>query len=287
LAAETLPSGVAALMDFSGDWYGLTIAATQNISNAAYIDVAQLIEASSTARIFGVTISAADVLDPISDLDLASSFKTLNLKRTWSQYSTSSPYAATAMFARASTVDFNANNSTITLKFKQEPGIAAEFLTETMATTLKAKNCNVFAAYQNLTAIIQEGVMANGYFFDEVHGTDWLQNKVQEDVWNLFYTSPTKIPQTDAGMHMIVTVISASMAAAVNNGLVAPGRWTGPDIGQLKYGNVMGIGYYVFAPPMADQAQADREQRKAPPIQVAAKLAGAIHFAGVIISCNR
>jgi hypothetical protein len=182
------------------------------------------------------------------------------------------------MIARAFTVDFNANNTTITLKFKQEPGLVAETITETQAATLKAKNINVFVNYNNSTAIIQEGVMANGYFFDEVHGTDWLQNRVQTDVYNLMYQSPTKIPQTDAGTILSSPRSKSSMAAAVNNGLVASGVWNAAGFGQLSQGDTLTSGFYVYAPLVATQSQSDREARKSVPIQVAAKLAGAIHF---------
>jgi hypothetical protein len=34
--------------------------------------------------------------------------------------------------------------------------------------------------------------MANGDFFDERHGLDWLQNYVQTNLYNLLYTSPPK-----------------------------------------------------------------------------------------------
>jgi hypothetical protein len=38
---------------------------------------------------------------------------------------------------------------------------------------------------------------------------------------------------------------------------------------------------------VASQSQADREARKAPTLQVALKLAGAVHFVDVIINVNR
>ena len=38
---------------------------------------------------------------------------------------------------------------------------------------------------------------------------------------------------------------------------------------------------------MDEQAQSDREARKAPPIQIAVKLRGAIHFVDVAITVNR
>ena len=109
------------------------------------------------------------------------------------------PYAIVSALGRAFTVNFSANRSTITLKFKQLPGVVAEGLTETQAQALEAKRCNVFAAYDNDTAIFQEGVMSGPAYFDEIHGLDWLQNAIQSETWNLLYQSKAKIPQTDAG----------------------------------------------------------------------------------------
>jgi hypothetical protein len=99
----------------------------------------------------------------------------------------------------ARSVDFTASNTTITLKFKQEPGVTYETLSTSQANNLEAKNCNVYVYYENDTAILEQGVMSNGDFFDERHGLDWLQNAVQTADFNTLYTSTTKIPQTDAG----------------------------------------------------------------------------------------
>lgn len=287
VAAETLLAAVTALADKSRDWYALHTATTATILESDHITIAQAIEAMGRARIYLITTQNPNVLDPTTSLDIASSLKTLNLKRTVVQFSSSSPYACVSLFARMSTVNFEANNSTITLKFKQEPGVAAEYLTETQGAALKAKNCNAFVAYLNGALIIQEGVTSAGYFIDEVHGTDWLQNALQTDVFNLLYQSPTKIPQTDDGTNMIVTVIKKTLARAVNNGLVASGLWNGPPIGQIKTGDPLPTGYYVFAPLVASQSQADREARKSVPIQVLAKLAGAIHSVNVLVTVNR
>jgi hypothetical protein len=236
---------------------------------------------------FGVTSQDPLCLDPTSTADIASLLKASGYGRTYVQFSSKNPYAAASFFGRLATVNFEGENTTITMKFKQEPGIAPEDLTATQARTLRAKNCNVFVAYENGTSIIQEGVMANGDFVDERHGLDWLQNVVQTDVYNLLCQAP-KVPQTDAGTHLLVTTIEATMARSVRNGLVAPGVWSSAlEFGQLKKGQTLSKGFYVYAPPVASQPQADREARKSVPIQVAAKLAGAVHFADVAISVNR
>ncbi|EMC3961601.1 DUF3383 domain-containing protein [Pseudomonas aeruginosa] len=286
VAAESLVDAVADIAGMSNAWYGLLVA-DSTLSESDVLSVAAFIEGSGQSRIFGFATQNALALDGTSTTDIVAKLKAANYKRTFVQFSSSSPYATASIFGRAFTVNFQGNNTTITLKFKQEPGVTAEGLNETQAAALKAKNCNVFVNYSNDTAIIQEGVMANGYFFDEVHGLDWLQNDLQTAVYNLLYTSTTKIPQTDQGINRIVTTICQRLDQAVANGLVAPGQWNGPEFGALKTGQFLSTGYYVYAPPVATQSQADRESRKAPVIQVAVKLAGAVHFADIIVNVNR
>ena len=62
--------------------------------------------------------------------------------------------------------------------------------------------------------------------------------------------------------------------------------WGGDGFGALNTGDTLTKGYYVYS-PIAQQAQAEREARKAPVMQVAIKLAGAVHFGDVIINVNR
>ena len=74
---------------------------------------------------------------------------------TWppaAQYSSTSPYAVASLFGRLLTVNFNGNRTTITLDFKQEPGIVAESLNTTQANALDAKRYNYFVNFDNSTA---------------------------------------------------------------------------------------------------------------------------------------
>ncbi len=283
IAAESLVEAVEAFVDKSGDWYAAMVLPT--VSNAEFLAAAQYIEALGKKRIIGATISSTTVLDNTLDTDLASVVSAANLKRTWVQYS-ATDYAVCSFFGRAATVDFTGSNTTLTMKFKTEPGVTAETLTETQAKTLKAKHCNVFVNYDNSTSIIQEGVMANGYFFDEVQGLDWLENDIQTDVWNLLLTV-NKVSQTNPGMSLIATRIENRLGQSVTNGLVAPGVWNGPAFGTLKTGDYLESGYYVYHQDISTQSQADREARKSVPFQVAAKLAGAVHDVPIYINVNR
>ena len=283
---ETLLQAVNAVLQFT-NWYGLGIAHSDALVDADVLSVATAIESASVSRILAVTTQDPDTLVTATTTDLASKLKAGSYGRTFCQYSSSSKYAALSAFGRAFTVNFNGNNTTITLKFKQEPVVTYETLTTAQAAALDAKDANVFVYYANDTAIIQQGVMSNGDFFDERHGLDWLQNYVQTNLFNLLYTSTTKIPQTEAGITRLLTNVEQSMDQAVSNGLVAAGIWNGGPIGQVSSGDTLTKGYYVYANPLNTQAQADREKRKAPLIQVACKLAGAVHFADVQINVVR
>ncbi len=184
-------------------------------------------------------------------------------------------------------MNFSGNRTTINMMYKQEPGVVPQTLTETQALALKAKRCNVFVYYDNDTAIVQYGVMSGDAWFDEIHGTDWLQNAVQNECYNLLYTSKTKIPQTDEGLNMFVNTIEAVFGEARNNGLIAPGVWNSDGFGQLERGQYLPKGWYIYAPLMDSQPQSIREQRIAPPLQCAAKLAGAINEVDIMINVNR
>lgn len=285
IAAETALTAVTLLADKSSDWYGLAIADAA-LGASDVLAVAQFIEATGVSRVFAVTSTDTNEIVAGQTTSVGYQLKQANLQRTFWQYSSTNPYAAVSAMGRAFTVDFSGSNTTITLKFKQEPGVVAEDLSTSQNAALAANNGNVFVKYNNATSILQQGVMANGYFFDEVHGLSWLQNDIQTAVYNLLYTSP-KVPQTDAGINQIVGTINRQLDQAVNNGLVAPGQWNAPGFGALNQGDTLSSGYYTYAPKIATQSQADREARKAPLIQSAVKLAGAVHFANVAILANR
>jgi hypothetical protein len=285
IAAESYADCVALFDNNYGQkWYGL---APLGATDDDVIAIAAYIEAANNKHFLGVTTQAAATLLSSSSTDLVSLLKAAGYDRTASQYSSTNAYAVSSLQARILTTDYNANNSDITLMHKQEPGITAETLSSSQITTLNAKNCNVFVAYNNDTAIIEQGKCASGEFIDVITGTDWLALTIQTAVYNLFYTSTTKISQTDAGTNAIVTTIERVLAQAVENGLLAPGTWTSGGFGALKTGDFMAKGYYVYAPKVSTQLLADRAARRSVAIQIAAKLSGAVHTANITINVNR
>lgn len=286
IAAETALAGVQALANASGTWYGLVFACATFPDQTACESIAAYIEAATPSRIVGFTITDTGVLDAEDDTDLASVLSAADYRRSCCVYS-ANPYAVASLFARAFSVNFSGSKTVLTLMYKVLPGVTSETLTATQADTLKAKRCNVYAAFSNDTAIVLYGVMSGDAYIDEQHGLDWLANAVQTALWNLLYTSKRKVPQTEAGQHQLVNEVTHVLAEAVENGLVAPGTWNADGFGQLERGDYLSEGFYVYSAPIDSQDQATREQRIAPPIQIAVKLAGAVHEVDAEIDVNR
>jgi hypothetical protein len=79
------------------------------------------------------------------------------------------------------------------------------------------------------------------------------------------------------------------MQQFVANGELAPGQWNssqtfGDPLTFIK--NIQQVGYYIFSTPVALQSSSDRNARKAPLVQIAAKRAGAIHSSTVLVVVN-
>jgi hypothetical protein len=285
IAAETANDAVS-LMDlqFGYQWYGLVIPEAADADHEA---VAQTIQATTTKHFYGITTSELTVLSASSTTDIAYILSQMALTKTAVQYSSTSPYAVISMLGRILTTNYALNTSVITLMYKQEPGVVAEALNRTELDTLLAKNCNVFVKYQGNALIIQSGTTTStNQFIDTIVGLDNLAIDMQLNIFNLLYTSTTKIPQTDAGMNQIAGAAESILLSYVANGLLAPGYWTASGFGTLATNGYLEKGYYIYTPPIAQQSSADRAKRMAGPMTVAVKLAGAIHTVNALINVN-
>jgi len=287
VAAETALTAVISLDNlYSNQWYGLSVVAAQLV-DADVLSIAQYIEGTVVKHYYGATSNEAAALVPNDQTSLPYQLSTLGYNKTCCQFSDSNPYAVVSYLARILTTNWAGNNTTITEMYKQEPGVVGENLSQTQANALKAINCNVFVDYNNGTIIIQYGTSVSGQYTDTIIGADWFAITIQTNVFNALYTTPTKIPQTDAGMNILNAAIQAACVAAVNNGLLAPGTWQTTGFGAITNGTFLSKGYYIYQPPVASQSPADRARRVSVPFQIAAKLAGAVHEADISVTINQ
>lgn len=284
-AAETVAQAVQVLdADYGQQWYAVVV---PDGDAADQQDVAELVEGMNNRHILGVNTQETGCLVPGDESNVAYLLKQFDRKRTCVQYSGNSAYAVSSLLGRAITTNFNGNNTVIDLMYKKEPGVVAEQINSTQAGALKSFNANAFVTVANGTTIIQWGDMSSGDPIDVITGTDWLAIALQNALFNLLYTSATKVPQTDAGSNLLVATCESVCSQAVTNGLLAPGVWTNSGFGLLNQNDFLSKGFYVYIAPLSSQSVADRAARKAPPIQIAAKLAGAFRTIDVSITVNR
>ena len=286
IAAESLSSAVSTFDTLYGDWYALSVASNVAPADSDHLAAAAYIEAAGRSRVYGITTQNTEALDDTRTDDLPSLLQSAGYSRTMVAFSSTSLFAVASLFGRFATINYQGSDTTITLKFKQMPGVMPEYLTETQAATLDAKDVNYFAAYQNGVSILQQGVMSSGIFIDSRINADWLANYVQTNLFNLLYTEP-KLPQTDQGMGLMKANMTASLQQGVVNGYLAPGVWNGPSFGTLNTGDFLPLGFYIYAPLVASQPENDRAKRKSVLFQIGGKEAGAVHFAPVQITINQ
>jgi hypothetical protein len=286
IAAETALAAVV-LFDnqFAGQWYNLFIPDAVDSDHTA---IAPYIDGDFTPHFYWINTQEVQVLASGDTTHIGFLLQQLQSQHTAWQYSSQSLYAVWSMAARIATVNWAGNNTAISLMYKTEPGVIPETLTETQINALEAYNGNVYVTYQfgTSTSIIEPGICPSGQFIDTIIGADGLRLQVQSNIFNLLLGTPTKIPQTDDGVALLENGADAAGGQYVINGFLAPGTWTGSSFGQLTSGQWLDKGYYVYAQPIANQTQSQRAARISPPIQMAAKCAGAIDSVGVTVFVN-
>lgn len=286
-ALESVSDALDAIEDAttnSKQWVGLHF--TIDAANDTDIKAA-MAWVQTRVKILGYTTAAGAAIDPEANTDLGSYALAHSYDHAFGQYSTTSNYAAVSALIRQLGVDYTGQNTSITLKFKDEPGIVPEELTTSEAGTLDDKNLNYFVNVGNVN-IIEEGVTGKvGTFLDEVHCLFALQNAAETNVYGFLVTRDTKVPQTDEGMQSIVQQIEKACAQFVRNGSLAPGIWNGENIGTLKNGDFVQAGYYIYANPVALQDQGSRDAREGTLIQGALIGAGAIHKLNIALGFQR
>lgn len=288
-STKSLTAGIAAFDDVYPGWYVMRpLPPSGELLDAQIDELSTAVAAYDKKKCSYTTIKAAHIEDV--DTNPVKVLASKGNNNLWLTYDKNGQYYSDiSAMARALSVNFSGNRTTITLKFKQEPSIAPNnSLTLTEANKCRKLGIN-FYTYFGTFAMIAEGTVLGDQqrFWDEVHGLDWFCNVVQTYVFNVIATSPTKIPQTDKGTSRLVGAAEAACQQAVTNGFAAPGIWQGDEFGTLKAGDRLESGFYVYAPSVDEQVQADREARKAVVLQIALKLAGAIHSSDIIINFTR
>ncbi len=273
IVAETITAALDAIEQASSDWYGLIF--TKEVRDAVQVNNEDAVLAAAAwvqarVKVFFNTSNDLDVLDSVTTTDIISKLNDAQQTRTMSTFSSHvNSYPSASIAGRAFTVDFSQPNSTITLKFKQGPGIIAENLSENDKSVLDSKRGNAFFNVGPDTVIYGESYMAGDFFFDEIHGVDWLTDAVQTEVFGYMLSRPTKVPYTDAGTAALEQQTIKVLDQAVSNGLAAPG--------ETIDGEFLPLGYKTVTIPVADVSQSEIDNRQYNGLSFTLLGAGAIH----------
>ena len=193
---------------------------------------------------------------------------------------------ATGYMARMHTVNFNAENSAITMHLKEIKGVAAEAFSQTEITSAYNVGLDIYTTIKLTPGILTSPT--NDYTDNRYNIISYI-DAVQTDMYNLIKLTGTKIPQTIKGVLQLIEQAEKTTKGYVRAGVFAPGTWSSPDtFGDIDTfnRNIEKNGFYWIAGALADQPQSDRQARKSPVLQGAVKNAGAIHSVDIIINFN-
>lgn len=269
--AETVTDSLNAVEQLDDDWYGLTF--TKEVRDTVMINGESAVEAAAAwaeARIKKFYNTTNDPNSLVSGaVTIGSMLHTNQYRRTLTTYSSfPDQYPSASVAGREATTDFDQPNSTITLKFKQLPGIAVEDLSTTQKSNLDAIRVNAYVNVGGVPIYAESFMAADGVFSDEVIGIDWLTADMQTQVFG-YVSSQNKVPITDKGGAALEQQLRVSLDRAVANGLAAPGV--------AANGEFLAEGYKITVTPISQLPQSDITARHYAGLSFVILGAGAIH----------
>lgn len=257
------------------------------LSQAQTLAEAAVIETLNKMAVY-VSRTEADI-DPGGTLDLLT---TGNFhKNRGLYYGAETDLEALQMMAayvgRGFSTNFGGNNTTQTMHLKDLVGIQPDpSMTQTILEKAKDAGADTYISIQGVAKVFCSGA---NHFFDQVYNLGWYVGAIQIALFNVLAQTSTKIIQTEDGVGLLKGAARKVSQQGVINQYLAPGVWTLPNtFGNQEdfYNNIAQVGYYIYSTPIALQSQSARDARESPLIQIAAKEAGAIHSASVIININ-
>lgn len=215
---------------------------------------------------------ALDAGDTTSNILFASSNQ---YKSTYFEYSDSYDYyKPMSLAAYMLGVDYNAENSVATAKFKNYPGIPTTAITETQLTVLESKRGNVFTTIGNGARTVREGTTSSdSWYLDSKIGIDNFRNDLLTEVYNVFLVNPT-VPFTTAGQTLLRQAEERACEKYVRNGLLADR--VVEDLSVSSSTRTIRAYQVVFA-PLSEVTASDRADRLMTGNTITVQLAGAVH----------
>lgn len=282
--AETAAQALAACRDATEEFYGVYICSATDADIVAAVGEA---ETEGLTMVFFETNNSDAVVASPTNADIFTTLKAAGKKAAIGIYS-STAYAGAALMGLAMGLEDGTDASAFDLYFQNLTGVATMAVTEAQIAILKAKYGNVYIQRGQSTKLIDDGQCVDGTPYDETMYLDLTQKVLRQNVLDVLTASGTrKIPQTDDGMALILSAVTSGMEYMKRIGFCAPGVWTALPFETINTGDVLAMGYQIFADSFDTLSAADRAARKAPPVYVAMKLAGSVRSVVINVDVNQ
>lgn len=281
-SGETLADAVKAAQQqvyFGG------VLTTQYQDNATVLANSQAIQAMD-CDYFETITSLKNIAVLGKDIQAAGLGKTRSL--AYSNNPQDAKVAIATYASIAKSVNYSGTATSNTLNLKTLTGVLPDSgLNDTYLVSAQTNGVDIYGNTGGLSVVYSND---NNGFTDEIEADLWLKKALEVAGFNYLRQTNTKIPQTESGMTGLKGAYAQICERGINNGSYAPGTWNGA----IPFGdpedfltNIENKGYYIYSIPLSQQAQTDREARKAPLVQIALKRSGAFHFSDVIVNIQR
>ena len=266
------------LLDYDQSWYMLTLDTA--LRDQPYLDgLVDWMEAQS--KVAMLDSNDANLLLPNNNTNIAARHKGEVERTSVFYHSDVNEFLAASMAAYMSTRVFDDANSAYTLKFKKAPGVSAVNVGSAALTAITGfvegvgqsesvgHLANTLIDIGDQDFLVEGSMLTQNVFIDEVHATDWIIARTEEEALGLFLNN-ARIPFTDQGMQQLASVPRSIMAQAVRAGIVA--QDLNPVTGNYE------PAVEITVPSVFDVPEAQRKARIAPAIAVRFRYAGAVHY---------
>lgn len=286
-SAQTPTDLISALDDKQPNYYGFYVSTT--LTDDQLVEFSDRLYASNKPHLLAYTAQADYMLDYNQSNPLYKIASKNNRRVLVQLNKLGDKHAAVQLLVEACSTNWDAQKTAKTMKFKRQAMNQSDSgITTSIANKADRLGINYYTDYDG-TSFLAEGrtVGTELFFIDSTVGRDALVDRIKASVATRLIQAP-KVPQEDDGQIQLLGACLQPLEQFVRNGFIGQGlTWRGVGFGELKTDSIMERGYYIYSDSYTLQSQSDREARKAMPIQIAVKEAGAIHSADIIITVER
>ncbi|WP_019997255.1 DUF3383 family protein [Aureimonas ureilytica] len=278
--AAKLSAQLDLIKEYDNGWYWIDVEAT--LRDTATLDgLVSWAEANNKLNV--ITSNAAGTESSTDTATLAARNKG-KYERTAVFYSaTPAEYPGFALAAKCGTFTFDDADSGYTAKFKDLAGITplgkgsavvqavTGFVPQLGQSLAAGHMANAYVNIGGRNFTVEGSTLTPNVFIDEIHATDWIVARTEEELLGIFLNNP-KVPFDDDGMQTLASAARTVMRLATRAGLVARDLDANGDYSPAVV---------IDVPSVFDVPEAQRKARIAPAIKVTFRYSGAVHYSTI------